>query len=182
MGLYQDALKKRKSEKSGSEGPPPKLMKRPAAAPKTACKAKAKAKAKSKAKSKAASAEEPAEEPVNPAEHVNAAEPVAASAEEPAAAPKAACKAKAKAKAKVVWSTRPPLPEPCSGTTYYLQGKVHRNTSVFRVFRKASDRVDLKVKVDPEPSVGWSRCLDIIEEAAKKEEQKAEADESKDVD
>ena len=42
--------------------------------------------------------------------------------------------------------------------------------------------MDLKVKVDPEPSVGWSRCLDIIEEAAKKEEQKAEADESKDVD
>ena len=42
--------------------------------------------------------------------------------------------------------------------------------------------LDLKVKVDPEPSVGWSRCLDIIEEAAKKEEQKAEADDTKDVD
>ena len=43
--------------------------------------------------------------------------------------------------------------------------------------------MDLKVKVDPEPSVGWSRCLDIIEEAAKKEAKKAtEPDDSKDVD
>ena len=94
-----------------------------------------------------------------------------------------ASKAKAKAQDRVIWTTRPPLPEPCSGTTYYLQGKLHRNTAVFRVFRKASDRVDLKVKVDPEPSVAWSRCLDIIEEAAKKEEKKAtEPDDSKDVD
>ena len=90
----------------------------------------------------------------------------------PRATAKSAAKAKAKAKAKVLWTSRPPLPEPCSGTTYYLQGKIHRNTAVFRVFRKATDRVDLKVKVDPEPSVGWSRCLDIIEEAAKKEEEK----------
>ena len=29
----------------------------------------------------------------------------------------------------------------------------------------------MKVKVDPEPSVGWSHCLDIIEEAAKKDEE-----------
>ena len=156
VDLYQDALKKRKADKSPTEQPP-KLMKRPAAAPK-ACAAKSKAKAKAKAKAKS--------EPARSEEH--AAEISAEAArEKPAATPKA----KAKAKAKVLWTSRPPLPEPCSGTTYYLQGKIHRNTAVFRVFRKATDRVDLKVKVDPEPSVGWSRCLDIIEEAAKKEEE-----------
>ena len=39
-------LKKRKSEKSGAGEPPPKIMKEPAAGPKTACKAKAKSKGK----------------------------------------------------------------------------------------------------------------------------------------
>ena len=157
VDLYQNALKKRKADKSPTEQPP-KLMKRPAAAPK-ACAAKSKAKAKAKAKAKS--------EPARSEEHAAEISAEAANREKPAATPKA----KAKAKAKVLWTSRPPLPEPCSGTTYYLQGKIHRNTAVFRVFRKATDRVDLKVKVDPEPSVGWSRCLDIIEEAAKKEEE-----------
>ena len=62
----------------------------------------------------------------------------------------------AKAKAKTKACGKPGSPEPCSGTTYYLQGKAPRNTSVFKVFRKADDQVDLKVKVDAEPSVGWS--------------------------
>jgi len=49
--------------------------------------------------------------------------------------------------------------------------------------RLHGDGVDLKVKVDPEPSVGWSRCLDIIGKAAKEEEKKAtEPHDDKDVD
>ena len=88
---------------------------------------------------------------------------------------KAKAKAKAKSKAKpkaapmqAKGQERPPPMEEGQGTVYYMQGKVHRNSGCFRVFKRSTDRIDLKIKIKPDASISelWGRALDIIEAAA----------------
>ena len=109
----------------------------------------------------------------------------------PASSVKASAKPKAKGKAKASASTskakstakpkasdaesskstkktRPPPMEQGQGTVHYMQGKVHRNSGCFRVFKRSTDRNDLKIKIGPDASISelWDRALDIIEAAA----------------
>eukprot|EP00434_Breviolum_minutum_P036639 symbB.v1.2.032472.t1/scaffold3898.1/size48671/4 len=97
-----------------------------------------------------------------------------------ASAPKGKSTAKPKAKmavpeqasdAESSVSTKKPRPPPMEqgqGTVYYMQGKVHRNSGCFRVFKRASDKIDLKIKIRPDAPIAelWDRALDIIEAAA----------------
>jgi len=100
----------------------------------------------------------------------------AAPAAEPPVAKASAAKVKASAKTapKAKSATnpkgkqRPPPMEPGQATVYYMQGKVHRNSGCFRVFKHASDKKDLKIKIAPDAPISdlWNRALDIIEAAA----------------
>ena len=85
-----------------------------------------------------------------------------------ASAPAPKAKATAKPKAKMAAKPRPPPIEQGQGTVYYMQGKVHRNSGCFRVFKRSADRVDLKIRIVPDKPISelWDRALDIIEAAA----------------
>ena len=61
-----------------------------------------------------------------------------------------------------------------SPTVWYLGGKIHCNGNDYRVFLRASDRNDRKVRVEPSPEESWQKCLKLIEEA--------HADDQKNVD
>ena len=80
---------------------------------------------------------------------------------------KAKSKAKAKASAKAASKKRPCMIPQGGPTCYYRQGKIHRSDAgeCWRVFRKSSDRCDLKVNWKGNPSVAWQRALAVIEEA-----------------
>ena len=66
------------------------------------------------------------------------------------AAKAAASKPKAKSATSSKSKQRPPPMEPGQATVYYMQGKVHRNSGCFRVFKLASDKKDLKIKIVPD--------------------------------
>ena len=82
---------------------------------------------------------------------------------------KAKSKAKAKASAKAASKKRPCMIPQGGATCYYRQGKIHRSDAgeCWRVFRKSSDRCDLKVNWKGNPQMAWQRALAVIEEAEK---------------
>ena len=85
-----------------------------------------------------------------------------------ASAPDVKSKAKPKESGASTTKPRPPPMEQGQGTVYYMQGKVHRNSGCFRVFKRSTDRNDLKIKIVPDVSISelWGRALDVIETAA----------------
>ena len=91
---------------------------------------------------------------------------------------KAKCKAKAKATAKgkakatktepkseaIAPEAVPPIMKKGDPTVYYRGGKVHRNTDCFRVFVKASDRCDRKVRIwEGQEQECWLKAIGIID-------------------
>ena len=128
--------------------------------------AKPKVTAPAKAAGKAEAAKPKGTAPAKPAGKAEAAKPKGTA---PAKPPKAAAaKPKAKSATSSRSNQRPPPMEPGQGTVYYMQGKVHRNSGCFRVFKLASDKKDLKIKIVPDVPISelWNRALEIIEAAA----------------
>eukprot|EP00434_Breviolum_minutum_P033485 symbB.v1.2.029631.t1/scaffold3263.1/size104115/7 len=128
--------------------------------------AKPKVTAPAKAAGKAEAAKPKGTAPAKPAGKAEAAKPKGTA---PAKPPKAAAaQPKAKSATSSKSNQRPPPMEPGQGTVYYMQGKVHRNSGCFRVFKLASDKKDLKIKIVPDVPISelWNRALEIIEAAA----------------
>ena len=141
-------------------------MKTPAKPAAKAEAAKPKVTAPAKAAGKAEAAKPKGTAPAKPAQKAEAAKPKGTA---PAKPPKAAAaKPKAKSATSSKSNQRPPPMEPGQGTVYYMQGKVHRNSGCFRVFKLASDKKDLKIKIVPDVPISelWNRALGIIEAAA----------------
>ena len=121
--------------------------------------------AENKTKAKAA----PAAKPKAKANVKASAKPKAKGASKASAsAPNVKSTAKPKESSASTKKPRPPPMEQGQGTVYYMQGKVHRNSGCFRVFKRSTDRIDLKIKIVPDASISelWGRALDIIEAAA----------------
>ena len=68
-----------------------------------------------------------------------------------------------------IGNEKPPcLSAPGLGTTYFRGGKIQypKNGKELRVFRKVTDRNDLKVKIrDGCAEAAWEKALSIIEDA-----------------
>ena len=60
---------------------------------------------------------------------------------------------------------KPSVPEAGSGTTFYLQGKIHRsdNGECWRVFVNKGDRVDRKIKWNGDLNTSWNKALSLID-------------------
>lgn len=84
------------------------------------------------------------------------------------ALPKSKAECKAHSKPKLEPKGKRPQPiAPGGATCYYLGGKIHRSdaSSSWRVFKKSSDRCDVKIHWKGNSTAAWKRALDVIEEA-----------------
>lgn len=124
-----------------------------AAEPKAEPKAKGKAKAKAKAKTAAKAA----------AKAKTAAKAASAPKKE-----KPQAKAKTKPEDRKVYDLdeRPPRAELGDATTWYRSGKIHVNSGCYRVFLRATDRCDRKIRIlDGQEDQCWEKALKLIDES-----------------